>query len=80
MQPIVQANNVSRHFNGQFAIQKLSISIERGKVMALLGTNGAGKTTTLRLLTGELAPNAGQVLINSIDINDSKFALFINFK
>ena len=69
MQPIVQANNVSRHFNGQFAIQKLSISIERSKVMALLGTNGAGKTTTLRLLTGELAPNAGQVLVNSIDIN-----------
>ena len=69
MQSIVQANNVSRHFNGQFAIQNLSLNIARGEVMALLGTNGAGKTTTLRLLAGELAPNAGSVSVNNVDIN-----------
>ena len=69
MQPIVEANNVSRYFSGQMAVQKLSLKIERGEVMALLGTNGAGKTTTLRLLTGELAPNAGRITINQIDLN-----------
>ena len=69
MQPIVEATNVSRYFNGQMAVQKLSLKIERGEVMALLGTNGAGKTTTLRLLTGELAPNSGTIAVNQFDLN-----------
>lgn len=69
MHPILQANNVSRYFSGQMAVNKLSLTIERGEVMALLGTNGAGKTTTLRLLTGELLPDAGTVFVNQVNIN-----------
>lgn len=69
MQAIVQANNVYRYFNGQRVVQDLSLTISRGEVMALLGTNGAGKTTTLRLLTGELAPNAGVIQVNQINLN-----------
>ncbi|MEM8845306.1 MAG: ABC transporter ATP-binding protein [Pseudomonadota bacterium] len=69
MQPIVQANNVCRHFHGHKVLHELSLTIERGEVLALLGTNGAGKTTTLRLLTGELTPNRGSVLVKNVDIN-----------
>ena len=51
------------------AVDKITLTLTRGEVMALLGTNGAGKTTTLRLLTGELAPSAGSVWINDVDLN-----------
>lgn len=69
MQPIIQATNVSHHYRHQPSVTALSLTLAHGEVMALLGTNGAGKTTTLRLLTGELAPDAGQVTINNIDLN-----------
>ncbi len=69
MEPIIQATNVSHHYRRQPSVKELSLTLAHGEVMALLGTNGAGKTTTLRLLTGELAPDAGQVTINNVDLN-----------
>ena len=69
MEPIVQATNVSHQFGPHKSVQDLSLSLQCGEVMALLGTNGAGKTTTLRLLTGELIPATGCININGVDIN-----------
>jgi ABC-2 type transport system ATP-binding protein len=69
MEPIIQATNVSHHYRRQPSVKELSLTLAHGEVMALLGTNGAGKTTTLRLLTGELAPDAGQITINNVDLN-----------
>ena len=69
MDPIIQATNVSHHYGRQGSVSQLSLSLYHGEVMALLGTNGAGKSTTLRLLTGELAPDNGQIIINGIDLN-----------
>lgn len=69
MEPIIQATTLSHHYGRQASIKELSLTLARGEVMALLGTNGAGKTTTLRLLTGDLAPDAGNITINGIDLN-----------
>jgi len=69
MEPIIQATNVSHHYRHQPSVQGLSLTLAHGEVMALLGTNGAGKTTTLRFLTGDLAPDAGRITINNIDLN-----------
>ena len=69
MEPIVQATSVSHHFGPHTSVQDLTLSLECGEVMALLGTNGAGKTTTLRLLTGDLIPATGCIKINGVDIN-----------
>lgn len=69
MEPIVQAINVSHQYGTQKSVYDLSLSLETGEVMALLGTNGAGKTTTLKLLTGELIPLTGSIKINGVDIN-----------
>ncbi len=69
MEPIIQATNISHHYRQQASVKELSLTLSHGEVMALLGTNGAGKTTTLRLLTGDLAPNAGKITINNIDLN-----------
>ena len=69
MNPIIQACNVCHQYGRQPSVSDLSLSLQHGEVMALLGTNGAGKTTTLRLLTGDLAPNAGSISINNVDLN-----------
>ncbi len=69
MEPVIQASNISHHYRQQPSLQQLSLTLVHGEVMALLGTNGAGKTTTLRLLTGDLVPDAGQITINNIDLN-----------
>lgn len=69
MDPIIQAIKVSHHFGRLSSLTELSLSLLHGEVMALLGTNGAGKTTTLRLLVGDLAPDAGQIIINGENLN-----------
>lgn len=69
MSAIIQASNVSHRYGRYSSVTDLSLTLEYGEVMALLGTNGAGKTTTLRLLTGDLAPDSGNISINNIDIS-----------
>ena len=48
-------------FDGRAALRGVSLTVLRGERVALLGGNGCGKTTALRLLTGELAADAGRV-------------------
>ena len=50
------------------AVDGLDLSIARGELYALLGPNGAGKTTTLRMVAGLLAPDAGRIEVNGIDL------------
>ncbi len=50
------------------AVDDISIQLKKGEVLGLLGPNGAGKTTTIRMITGNLAPNAGSIKICGIDL------------
>jgi ABC-2 type transport system ATP-binding protein len=54
-----------------FAIDNLSFKIKKGEIFGLLGPNGAGKTTTIKILTGLLEPNLGEVLISGLSIKNS---------
>jgi branched-chain amino acid transport system ATP-binding protein len=49
------------------ALRGLSLHVDEGEIVALLGANGAGKTTTLRTISGLLAPNRGSVMVGGID-------------
>lgn len=53
---------------GRPAVDGLDLTVRRGELYALLGPNGAGKTTTLRMVTGLLAPDAGQVEVLGVDL------------
>lgn len=62
--PIIELRNVSKHFQGVQAVSNLSLTVESGKVLCLLGENGAGKSTVIKILTGVEQPSEGELLID----------------
>src|ERR1700693_991824 len=64
----VTLEGVSKRFGATSAVSDLSLTIEDGAFVVLLGPTGAGKTTSLRLVAGLEAPDAGRVLIGSRDV------------
>jgi len=62
--PVVETKSLSRNFKGVVALNEVSISIRAGEVVGLVGDNGAGKSTLVKILSGDLAPSAGQVVID----------------
>jgi branched-chain amino acid transport system ATP-binding protein len=61
---------LEKHFGGLAATRQVSMRLEAGARHALIGPNGAGKTTFVNLLTGVLAPSAGEIRLNGEVIND----------
>ncbi|MCS5502098.1 lantibiotic protection ABC transporter ATP-binding protein [Lysinibacillus sp. A4] len=61
---ILKTNNLNKAFKGQKIVDNLSLEIKRNSVYGLLGPNGAGKSTTLKMITGMLRPNAGDIIFN----------------
>jgi ABC-type Fe3+/spermidine/putrescine transport system ATPase subunit len=57
-----------KRFDGTVAVDRLSLSLDRGEMLALLGPSGSGKTTTLRLLAGFEVPDGGRVLVDGEDV------------
>jgi len=68
---LLEAKEPSRFFGDTAAVNNVSFNIKQGEVLGFLGPNGAGKSTTMRMLTGNLAPDNGQIIINGIDLLDN---------
>lgn len=68
---LIQARNLHRHYGAYHAVNAVNIQLKKGEVLGLLGPNGAGKSTTMNMLTGNLAPETGEILINDIDLLDN---------
>jgi branched-chain amino acid transport system ATP-binding protein len=60
----LRTERLSRNFGGLAAVSEVSLALTRGARHALIGPNGAGKTTLINLLTGALAPTAGDVFLH----------------
>ena len=60
---LVDTRHVTKRFGALAAVDNVSLQVDRGEVVGLLGANGAGKTTLIRLILGLLAPDAGTVLV-----------------
>jgi len=65
---MIEAKGLSKYYGPFVACRDVTFSVPRGQVAAFLGPNGAGKTTTMRLLTGFLAPSAGEAGIGGFDV------------
>ncbi|MFC1860234.1 ATP-binding cassette domain-containing protein [Chloroflexota bacterium] len=66
---VIRVENLTKYYGKRLAVDDLSFNIEKGEIVGFLGPNGAGKTTTMRILTGFLAPTAGNVWIAGYDIS-----------
>jgi phospholipid/cholesterol/gamma-HCH transport system ATP-binding protein len=67
--PLVRIEGVRYAINGRVIFDGLDISIPRGGVTAIMGPSGTGKTTLLRLITGQLQPSAGRVVVDGQDLS-----------
>ncbi len=65
---IIEVENLTKIFSDIIAVNSISFGVEKDEIFGFLGPNGAGKTTTIRMLTGLLTPDSGNVLIDDIDI------------
>ena len=66
--PLLNVRGVSKRFGGLVAVNDVSFDVQKGDLVSIIGPNGAGKTTLFNLLTGQLAPSAGQVVFEGQDI------------
>ena len=66
--PALSLDQVCRSLSGRAIIEDLSLTLDRGEVLGLLGINGAGKSTTLRMISGMLAPSSGKVKLAGLDL------------
>lgn len=66
--PVLEVRGLSKAFGAVQASDRLSFSVAPGQVHALIGPNGAGKSTAIAQISGELRPDAGQILFEGADI------------
>ena len=71
---MIEAQGLSKYYGSFAAIENVSFQVHKGEVVAFLGPNGAGKSTTMKLLTGYLAPSAGQAFIAGHDMATDRLA------
>ena len=58
---LVECYDVSKAFSGKLALDRVNLSVGRGKVIGLLGPNGSGKTTLIKLMNGLIRPTKGDI-------------------
>ena len=66
--PLIELRDVTCGYGGRTILEGVNLRLERGRVLALIGTSGGGKTTILRLLGRQIRPTQGQVLFDGQDL------------
>ena len=66
--PVVETQNLSRHFGRVAAVDGVSFTVEAGEIFGLIGPNGAGKSTLIKILTTLLPPSSGRALVAGFDV------------
>ncbi|MBS1855610.1 MAG: ABC transporter ATP-binding protein [Acidobacteria bacterium] len=65
---VLAVTELSKCYGGTVAVDRVSFHVGRGEIVGLLGPNGAGKTTTINMILGVLAPDAGAIRIDGVDL------------
>lgn len=70
--PLLEVRNMSKDFGGLRAVDKLTLSIEKGQILGLIGPNGAGKSTAFNCIAGVFPPSTGEIVFDGVKINGYK--------
>jgi len=66
---VLEAKDIVKEFGGLKALDRVTISVDKGDFFGFFGPNGAGKSTLIRILTGQLEPTSGSVDVLGVDVN-----------
>src|SRR5215471_17553556 len=66
--PILEAEGLVKTYGSRRVVDGVGFAVEAAEIVGLLGPNGAGKTTSFRMTCGMIEPDAGQVVLNGIDV------------
>ena len=72
---MIRIDNLVKNYGDFQALKSVSFDIHDGEILGFLGANGAGKSTTLKIMTGYLAPTAGNVLVDGQNVVDDSFEI-----
>ncbi len=64
----ITVSHITRRYGKQLALDDISFNINKGEITGFIGPNGAGKSTTMKIITGLLAPDSGEAVINGLDV------------
>src|SRR5215211_4756204 len=66
-QPVVETRQLTKKYGRVLALDRLTMSVERGQILGFVGPNGAGKTTTIKILVGLARPTSGTAHVAGVD-------------
>jgi simple sugar transport system ATP-binding protein len=67
--PVLELANISKHFGAIQALADVSLAIEPGEVVGLMGDNGAGKSTLVKIMAGNFPPSAGSIRVDGEEVH-----------
>jgi branched-chain amino acid transport system ATP-binding protein len=70
--PMLEVNDIHTYYGNIHALKGISLTVEKGEIVTLIGSNGAGKTTTLRSICGLQKPRQGNILLEGEDLSPFK--------
>jgi len=62
---VLEARNITKHYNGVLALDNVTLKLRRGEVLGLVGDNGAGKSTLIKIISGAILMNSGEIFLNN---------------
>ena len=66
--PLFRMDGISKRYGGVRALEKASLTVQAGRVHAILGENGAGKSTLIKIMAGVVSPDEGTMLLDGHEV------------
>jgi ABC-2 type transport system ATP-binding protein len=70
----IEVRQLLKQYGAQKAVNEISFTVNKGEIVGFLGPNGAGKSTTMKMITGYLEPDAGQITVSGVDVTKDPLA------